>query len=44
MHKDYADGVMTILCTVQGGTHCGSYSRFGIAELGWKIISQYSLP
>jgi len=30
-----ADGVETILCTVQGGTHCGNYSSFGIADLAW---------
>ena len=39
-----ADGVETILCTVQNGNHCGSYMSFGIASLAWEIISRYSLP
>lgn len=43
-HTMCAEGVESILCTVQGGSHCGSYSSFGIAPLAWSIISQYSLP
>jgi polyhydroxybutyrate depolymerase len=39
-----ADGVESILCTVQNGSHCGSYNSFGIAPLAWQIISRYSLP
>lgn len=39
-----ADGVESILCTVQGGTHCGAYGPFGISDLAWEIISEYSLP
>lgn len=41
---DCEDGVETVLCTVQNGSHCGSYSSFGIAEVAWEIISRYSLP
>jgi len=43
-HPMCADGVQSILCTVQNGSHCGSYMSFGIANLAWSIISQYSLP
>lgn len=39
-----ADGVQTILCTVEGGTHCRNYMTFDIANLAWGVISQYSLP
>jgi polyhydroxybutyrate depolymerase len=39
-----ADGVETILCSVQNGSHCGSYMSFEIAELAWSVISKYSLP
>ena len=39
-----ADGVQTILCTVQGGTHCGNYRSFGIADLAWSVLQNYSLP
>jgi polyhydroxybutyrate depolymerase len=39
-----AGGVQSILCTVEGGTHCANYMSFGIANLAWSIISQYSLP
>jgi polyhydroxybutyrate depolymerase len=39
-----ADGVETILCTVQNGSHCGSYSSFGIAELAWSVLQKYALP
>jgi len=39
-----ADGVQTILCTVQGGSHCGSYSSFSIAQVAWGIIQNYALP
>jgi polyhydroxybutyrate depolymerase len=43
-HSMCANGVESILCTVQNGSHCGSYTSFGIANLAWGIISQYSLP
>jgi polyhydroxybutyrate depolymerase len=43
-HPTCGDGVETILCTVQNGTHCGSYMSFGIANLAWQITSRYSLP
>ena len=43
-HSMCADGVETILCSVQNGSHCGSYMSFGIANLAWGIISKYSLP
>jgi polyhydroxybutyrate depolymerase len=43
-HTGCAGGVESILCTVQNGTHCGNYMSFGIAKLGWQIISRYSLP
>lgn len=34
----------TVLCTVQNGTHCGSYGSFNIAELAWNILQKHSLP
>ena len=43
-HSMCAGGVETILCSVQNGSHCGSYMSFDIAELAWGIIGQYSLP
>lgn len=36
--------VDTVLCTVEGGTHCGNYASFGIVEIAWKILRQASLP
>ena len=39
-----ADDVQTILCTVQGGSHCGSYSSFGIAQLAWGVLQNYAVP
>jgi len=39
-----ADDVQTILCTVQNGSHCGSYGSFGIAEVAWDVLRDFSLP
>jgi polyhydroxybutyrate depolymerase len=36
--------VDTILCTVQNGTHCGSYQSFGIANIAWDVFKTKSLP
>jgi polyhydroxybutyrate depolymerase len=38
------DGAQSILCTVQGGTHCGSYGSFMIAEVAWGVLSNITLP
>lgn len=43
-HTGCSDGVETILCTVEGGTHCANYMSFDIANLAWGVISKYSLP
>jgi polyhydroxybutyrate depolymerase len=43
-HTMCADGVQSILCTVEGGAHCANYMSFEIANLAWSVISQYSLP
>jgi polyhydroxybutyrate depolymerase len=37
-------GAETILCTVQNGTHCGSYSSFMIPELAWEVLKRHPLP
>jgi polyhydroxybutyrate depolymerase len=37
-------GAQTILCTVQGGTHCGSYGSFQIAQVAWKVLENQVLP
>ena len=34
----------TTLCTVQGGTHCGAYQSFDIANVAWEQLQKYSLP
>ncbi len=36
--------VDTVLCTVQGGSHCGNYQSFGIAAIAWEILQTKSLP
>jgi polyhydroxybutyrate depolymerase len=38
------DGAQTILCTVQDGTHCGSYGSFMIPEVAWGVLSNETLP
>jgi polyhydroxybutyrate depolymerase len=37
-------GAQTVLCTVQGGTHCGSYGSFSIAEVAWGVLQNQALP
>ena len=37
-------GAQTVLCTVQGGTHCGSYGAFMIADVAWSILQHQQLP
>lgn len=37
-------GTETVLCTVQAGTHCGSYGSFTIAEVAWRILMNQRLP
>jgi polyhydroxybutyrate depolymerase len=39
-----SDGAQTILCTVQDGTHCGSYGSFMIPEVAWSVLSNEALP
>lgn len=36
------DGVDTMLCTVQGGSHCGNYASFGIVDFAWQRFAQAS--
>jgi polyhydroxybutyrate depolymerase len=43
-HTGCEGGVETILCSVQNGSHCGSYMSFSIAKLAWSVIGKYSLP
>jgi len=38
------NGVETQLCTVQGGTHCGSYGSFMIPEVAWNVLRNHALP
>jgi polyhydroxybutyrate depolymerase len=37
-------GAETVLCTVQNGTHCGSYGSFDIAQVAWDILENHALP
>jgi polyhydroxybutyrate depolymerase len=37
-------GVETTLCTVQNGTHCGSYDSFDVVDIAWEQMSKVSLP
>jgi polyhydroxybutyrate depolymerase len=37
-------GAETVLCTVQNGTHCGSYNSFDIAQVAWNILQNHALP
>jgi polyhydroxybutyrate depolymerase len=39
-----AGGVQTVLCTVQNGSHCGSYQSFGIIELAWELFQREAIP
>lgn len=39
-----SEGAQTVLCTVEGGTHCGSYGSFQIAEKAWTILQDVVLP
>jgi hypothetical protein len=39
-----ADGVQTIFCAVQGGSHCGSHCSYGIAPLALGGLQSYALP
>jgi polyhydroxybutyrate depolymerase len=34
----------TILCTVQNGSHCGSYQSFGIVNIAWEMFQKHALP
>ncbi|HEU5075011.1 MAG TPA: PHB depolymerase family esterase [Polyangiaceae bacterium] len=44
IHDTCAEGAETILCTVQNGSHCGSYSSFMIPEVAWAVLEQHALP
>ncbi len=37
-------GAETILCTVQDGSHCGSYRSFMIPQVAWEILQRHALP
>jgi polyhydroxybutyrate depolymerase len=37
-------GAETVLCTVQDGTHCGSYGSFDIARVAWDILKNHPIP
>jgi polyhydroxybutyrate depolymerase len=32
------------LCTIQNGTHCGSYGTYPIVQIAWKAFQSESLP
>lgn len=38
------EGTQTVLCTVQNGTHCGSYGSFDIANVAWRVLVNQALP
>ena len=37
-------GAQTVLCTIQNGTHCGSYGSFQIAQVAWRVLQDQALP
>lgn len=37
-------GVETMLCTRQGGSHCGNYQALDIANTAWEQLQHASLP
>jgi polyhydroxybutyrate depolymerase len=37
-------GVTTTLCTVQNGSHCGSYQSFDIVSVAWEMFRSKTLP
>jgi polyhydroxybutyrate depolymerase len=37
-------GEETILCTVQDGSHCGSYRSFMIPQVAWEVLQRHALP
>jgi polyhydroxybutyrate depolymerase len=36
--------VATVLCTVQNGSHCGSYKSFGIIDIAWEMFQKSAIP
>jgi polyhydroxybutyrate depolymerase len=34
----------TILCSVQNGSHCGSYNSFMIPAVAWEVLQRHPLP
>jgi hypothetical protein len=37
-------GVATTLCTIQNGSHCGSYQSFDIVSVAWETLQAQALP
>ncbi|HET9959933.1 MAG TPA: PHB depolymerase family esterase [Polyangiaceae bacterium] len=37
-------GSETVLCSVENGTHCGSYSSFMIPTVAWDVLQRHALP
>jgi polyhydroxybutyrate depolymerase len=37
-------GVSTTLCTIQNGSHCGSYQSFDIVSVAWEMFRSKTLP
>ncbi len=37
-------GTETLLCPVQNGSHCGSYSSFMIPQVAWDVLKDKALP
>ena len=37
-------GVKTTLCTVENGSHCGSYRSFDIVSIAWETLKAQTLP
>ena len=38
------DDVEVALCTMEGGSHCGSYATFDIAQVAWNKLRTQTLP
>lgn len=34
----------TLLCSVEGGSHCGSYGSFMVPEVAWEVLQRHALP
>jgi polyhydroxybutyrate depolymerase len=38
-----SNGVSTVLCTIENGSHCGSYQTFDIVSVAWELLQAETL-